>query len=142
MRSFLAVSVFAVCAAGLFLAISKPAAEADTEKMPPPVFRRATAFARSRPLREIPERTAIRPSVIPVETRGFDPQTTPASRQISNEEARPKPAAFGDPMAPPLLSFDGLADEDNVNAYGLLVFPPDANGDIGPGHYVQSANSL
>src|SRR5690606_12936320 len=46
------------------------------------------------------------------------------------------------PMPPPILSFDGLSDEDNVNAYGLLVFPPDANGDIGPGHYVQAVNSL
>ncbi len=52
-------------------------------------------------------------------------------------------AAFsGVPMPSPSLSFDGLANKDNVDAYGLLIIPPDMNGDVGPDHYVQIVNSL
>lgn len=46
------------------------------------------------------------------------------------------------PMPTPSLSFDGLANSDNVAAYNLLISPPDMNGDVGPNHYVQIVNSL
>ncbi len=45
-------------------------------------------------------------------------------------------------MPAPALSFDGLSNEDNAAAYGFRVIPPDANGDVGPHHYVQSVNVL
>lgn len=45
-------------------------------------------------------------------------------------------------MPEPLLSFDGLSNYQNVAEYGLLFIPPDMNGDVGPNHYVQIANSL
>lgn len=133
---------FALFAAVLFLSVTQPAAKADTDNISAPVFRRAEAFARSRPLREIQERKAIRPNVLPVEARGFDLQTTAVSPLIPSSEERTAAIIGTVPMPPPMLNFDGLSDEDNVNAYGLLVFPPDANGDIGPEHYVQAVNSL
>ncbi len=142
MKLAFAFVTFALAAATVLLTVTQPAAKADTDNISAPVFRRADAFARSRPLREIPARKAVRPAVLPVETRGFDPQTTAVSPMISGDDKRSAAIIGNVPMPPPVLSFDGLSDADNVNAYGLLVFPPDANGDIGPQHYVQAVNSL
>ncbi len=48
----------------------------------------------------------------------------------------------GAQMPAPTLSFDGLSSDDNFNAYGFRIIPPDTNGDVGLNHYVQSVNSL
>lgn len=45
-------------------------------------------------------------------------------------------------MPPPSLSFDGLSNFDNIDAYSLFIMPPDMNGDVGPDHYVQTTNAL
>jgi len=45
-------------------------------------------------------------------------------------------------MPAPSLSFDGLTNYDNIDAFNLLIIPPDMNGDVGPAHYVQTANAL
>jgi hypothetical protein len=42
----------------------------------------------------------------------------------------------------PLMSFDGLNNTDNFNAFGGRVNPSDDNGDVGPNHYVQQINLL
>jgi hypothetical protein len=42
----------------------------------------------------------------------------------------------------PALTFDGLNNFDNANAFGFRVLPPDTNGDVGPNHYVQMVNLL
>jgi hypothetical protein len=42
----------------------------------------------------------------------------------------------------PTLTFEGLGNEDNFNAFGFRVVPPDTNGDVGPNHYVQIVNLL
>ncbi len=46
------------------------------------------------------------------------------------------------PMPAPGLTFDGLSNYDNINAYSLLIIPPDITGDVGPNHYVQAVNAL
>lgn len=46
------------------------------------------------------------------------------------------------PMPAPSLSFDGIANRENNDAYGFAVIPPDMNGDVGPNHFVQSVNLL
>ena len=46
------------------------------------------------------------------------------------------------PMPATMLSFDGLTNFDNIDAYNALIIPPDTAGDVGPGHYVQAVNSL
>ncbi|MGH9160080.1 MAG: carboxypeptidase-like regulatory domain-containing protein [Vicinamibacteraceae bacterium] len=43
-------------------------------------------------------------------------------------------------MPSPLLSFEGLSNEDNVDQFGFGVLPPDTVGDVGPNHYVQAVN--
>ena len=42
----------------------------------------------------------------------------------------------------PLLTFEGLSDDDNATLLGFRVIPPDTNGDVGPNHYVQFINVL
>jgi hypothetical protein len=40
----------------------------------------------------------------------------------------------------PLLTFEGLSNQDNFNVFGFRVNPPDPNGEIGPNHYVEIIN--
>jgi hypothetical protein len=40
------------------------------------------------------------------------------------------------------LSFEGLSNQDNRDAFGFRVSPPDTVGDVGPNHYVQQVNLL
>ncbi len=42
----------------------------------------------------------------------------------------------------PLVSFEGVNNQDNASILGLYVIPPDTNGDVGPNHYVQTVNLL
>lgn len=49
---------------------------------------------------------------------------------------------FAVPMPAPSLSFDGISNRENNDAYGFAVIPPDMNGDVGPNHFVQSVNIL
>ncbi len=46
------------------------------------------------------------------------------------------------PMPVPTLSFDGISNRENNDAYGFAVIPPDMSGDVGPNHFVQSVNIL
>ena len=43
-------------------------------------------------------------------------------------------------IAAPLLTFEGVSNEDNFNIFGFRVNPPDPNGEIGPNHYVEMIN--
>jgi hypothetical protein len=43
-------------------------------------------------------------------------------------------------IAPPLLTFEGLSNQDNFNTFGFRVNPPDPVGDVGPNHYVEMVN--
>jgi hypothetical protein len=45
-------------------------------------------------------------------------------------------------IAPPLLTFEGISNQDNFNAFGFRVNPPDPVGDVGKNHYVQMTNLL
>jgi hypothetical protein len=45
-------------------------------------------------------------------------------------------------MPPTIVSFDGLSSQDNFNAFGGRVYPPDTNGAVGPDHYMQQTNLL
>ena len=40
----------------------------------------------------------------------------------------------------PLVSFEGLSNEDNFATFGFRVNPPDPVGDVGPSHYVEMVN--
>jgi len=40
----------------------------------------------------------------------------------------------------PLLTFEGLSNQDNFNLYGGRVNPPDPDGEVGPNHYLELIN--
>ena len=40
----------------------------------------------------------------------------------------------------PLLTFEGMANQDNFNVFGFRVNPPDPNGEVGPNNYVEMIN--
>lgn len=42
----------------------------------------------------------------------------------------------------PILNFEGLSGKDNKTEFGSPSIPSDANGDVGPLHYVQMVNNL
>lgn len=42
----------------------------------------------------------------------------------------------------PLLSFDGLTNDDNAAVIGGRIVPPDTQGDVGPNHYFQWINLI
>jgi hypothetical protein len=48
----------------------------------------------------------------------------------------------GGTTPPPLLSFEGISDDDNSRLLGFRVVPPDTQGDVGRDHYVQWVNLL
>lgn len=43
-------------------------------------------------------------------------------------------------ISAPLVNFEGLSNQDNLNIFGIRVNPPDPNGDVGPNHYVEMIN--
>ena len=43
-------------------------------------------------------------------------------------------------IAGPLVTFEGLSNQDNFDVLGLRVNPPDPVGDVGPNHYVEMVN--
>lgn len=51
--------------------------------------------------------------------------------------ARPSETATGS-MPPPLVSFEGVGNDEQQAAHGARTVPPDTVGDVGPNHYVQA----
>src|SRR5437773_12140380 len=145
-RILAAVLLVLAAAALVFLAVSPPAVAQPTARpqSPTPKFSTAVAFDVSPALRSLPR--IARP-------RTFPPDTI--------LEVRPEPAAKGPrvrqakgygadgvlrlcspaPTIPaPLLTFEGLSNQDNFNIFGFRVNPPDPNGEVGPNHYVEIIN--
>jgi hypothetical protein len=95
----------------------------------------AAAFDTSKPLREL-ARTANPSIARPVrEDRGpvVGARTHAADGALQSH--------VGSKAIPgPLANFEGLSNQDNFNAYGFRVNPPDTNGDVGPNNYVEMVN--
>src|SRR5205823_10505698 len=87
------------------------------------------AFSSSVVLEIRPERGPV------VQDKGFSGD---AAVQTSSQT----PAALVNALAipSPLLTFEGLSNQDNSNLFGFRVNPPDPNGDVGPNHYVEIVN--
>ena len=149
MKKLLFLSLILVSAA-CFIFV-RPAAHIDASPaaslISPPLTVRAEAFAVSSvDLRSRQPQSRL--NALPVVSK--EGVLSPEREGIPNS-GRVGPGGSGDgslvdfeavPMPTPTLSFDGLANIDNANAYGLLIMPPDMNGDVGPEHYVQVVNSL
>lgn len=138
------VKLLAVAALVLMAVAMAPAAYAQPSAGRPEVSQ-AVRFDVSPPLRDLARRI-VRPS-------GH------ANREVPNKipldlEQRYHPTPGGpDPLVEsggpavgntptPLISFDGLSDDDNAATVGFRVVPPDTEGDVGLAHYVQAVNSI
>jgi hypothetical protein len=104
-----------------------------TFKSPPPKFSTPAAFDVSPTLRELARHAKAPASAKLPPERG---------RAVTNHAFAGDGAlqSFSSPLAIPTPSanFEGLRNTDNPN--GILVNPPDPNGDVGPNNYVEMVN--
>src|SRR5882724_11868815 len=143
LRILAAVLLVLTAAALVFLAVSPPAVAQPTAHRQPltPKFSKAVAFDVSPALR----------SLALAKKHVADPSKLLEIRPEGGPRARSKGYKSGDgalqllkPAAPtipaPLLTFEGLSNQDNFNIFGFRVNPPDPNGEVGPNHYVEIIN--
>ena len=128
------------------------------EKSVTPVASKAVGFAISPALRDLPDPSRQRNTSIyspgEEDVREINEEnTTPVRRAINGAGLDPlvqtnllqqrgtnTPAVA---MPTPILTFEGMSSQDNLNASGgSTVMPPDTNGDVGPNHYVETTNFL
>jgi hypothetical protein len=130
-----------------FLAVSPPAAAQPTARpqSPTPKFSKAVAFDVSPALRSLPR--IARPRTFPPDTilevrperggsegpqaHGVKPYSTDGVLQLFN----PAPT-----IPAPLLTFEGMSNQDNFNVFGFRVNPPDPNGEVGRNYFVEMIN--
>jgi hypothetical protein len=146
-RILAAIVLVLTAVALVFLAVSPPASAQPTARTHPltPKFSKAVAFDVSPALRSLPR--VARPRMYPPNTVL---EVRPERRGSEGREAhRVKPySADGvlqmfnrTPTIPgPLLTFEGLANQDNFNIFGFRVNPGDPNGEVGPNNFVEMIN--
>src|SRR5882724_10916145 len=141
-RIMAAILLVMAAAALVFLAASPPAAAQRTARPQPltPTFSKAVAFDVSPAVRNLPP--ATRPLVVQPNTvlevrpeRGPEVQSKGYSGDGALQPFSPAPT-----IPAPLLTFEGLSNQDNFDLYGGRVNPPDPNGEVGPNHYVEIIN--
>ncbi|WP_157202659.1 hypothetical protein [Calidithermus chliarophilus] len=114
----------------------------------PPKFAEPKAFDVSRALRDMVGQASGEVSSDPDAVREIRPDRGPlptdqgfsgdAAVQRAMKPTRPGLQAAAIPA--PLLTFEGLSNQDNFNLFGFRVNPPDPVGDVGPNHYVEMVN--
>ena len=146
-RMLAAVLLVLTAAALVFVTVSPPASAQPTARPHPliPKFSKAVAFDVSPALRSLPR--VARPRMYPPNTVL---EVRPERRGSEGREAhRVKPySADGvlqmfnqTPTIPaPLLTFEGLANQDNFNIFGFRINPGDPNGEVGPNNFVEMIN--
>ena len=106
-----------------------------------PRFSKAVAMDVSRPVREIapPKVSKTTDGVRDVRPdRGPTAIDTGSAGDGALDAA--SRSAITAAIGAPLLSFEGLSNNDNFALYGGRVNPPDPVGDVGPNHYVEMVN--
>jgi hypothetical protein len=145
-RILAAVLLVLAAAALVFLAVSPPAVAQPSARPQPltPKFSTAVAFDVSPALRSLPR--IARPRTFPpdtiLEVRPEPAVKGPAVHRAKGHGADGVLQLFSSaPTIPaPLLTFEGLSNQDNFNIFGFRVNPPDPNGEVGPNHYVEIIN--
>src|SRR5437667_4084922 len=141
-RIMAAVLLILTAAAMIFIAASPPAVGQPTARTQPltPKFSTAVAFDVSPAVRDLPP--AARPLVFdPNKIVEVRPERGPVvqSKGYSGDAAL-QTLSSSLAIPAPLLTFEGLANADNLALYGFRVAPPDPVGDVGPNHYVEMIN--
>src|SRR5262245_301174 len=111
-----------------------------------PRWTKAVAFDVSAPLRTMAKSAAVNK---PVDEELKDIREERVMRAIRDRGHTPDGALQGPAgsfIAPnvaipaPLLTFEGVSNQDNFNIFGFRVNPPDPIGDVGLNHYVEMIN--
>src|SRR5439155_13451624 len=145
-RIMAAVLLILAAVALAFVAASPPAAAQPTARTQPltPKFSTPVAFDVSPALRDLPP--AARPLVFdPNKIVEVRPERGPEGPEVHRAKGHSADGALQlfspAPTIPaPLLTFEGLSNQDNFNLYGFRVNPPDPDGEVGPNHYVELIN--
>jgi hypothetical protein len=136
-----AVILISAAAAIAFAAASPPASAQPTARGNPltPKFSAAVAFDVSPALRDlVPSPKRFVPSSTVLEVR---PERGPEVRSKGYSGDGVLQLFSPGPVIPaPLLTFEGLSNQDNFNVFGFRVNPPDPNGEVGPNNYVEMIN--
>jgi hypothetical protein len=140
-----AVVLISAAAAMLFVAASPPASAQPTARTQPltPKFSAAVAFDLSPALRDLrPTARAFAPSfnleIRP--ERGPEVKDKGYSGDGALQAFKQGRTAAALAIPAPLLTFEGLSNQDNLSIFGGRVNPPDPNGEVGPNHYVEMIN--
>jgi hypothetical protein len=128
------------------------ASAAPLAKSPAPKFSTAAAFDKTPALRDMARSAAPRAAQSTSsdeEPRDIRPDRGPvaADRGFSGDGAiqgagalRAATTTVAQAIPSPLLTFEGVSNQDNFNLFGFRVNPPDPVGDVGPNHYVEMVN--
>jgi hypothetical protein len=129
-----------VLSAALIMAVgATPAGSAPAAHSPK--FTKAVAFDVSKPLRVLAKTARI-------EARDKDARMSPERGPTMKDKGYSGDAAVQDfsavsavaAIGATIANFEGLSQQDNFNATGRRVNPPDPVGDVGPNHYVEMIN--
>ncbi len=141
-----------VVGTGVLLVIALAPTGSAQASAPPslakPTFSQAAAFDTSKPLRELANSTASAATAKAADAsiKEVRPErAAPSIAESSSVAALSGDGAVQSAVAPttigaPLANFEGLSNQDNFNVFGFRVNPPDANGEVGPNHYVEMIN--
>src|SRR4051795_10486013 len=147
LRILVAVLLVLAAAALVFLTVSPPAVaqSAGRSQALTPKFSKAVGFDVSPAVRNLPH--IARPRTYPPNTiLEMRPERAGSEGPVAHRlRARGRDGALQlfnpAPNIPsPLLTFEGMANQDNFNVFGFRVNPPDANGEVGPNNYVEMIN--
>jgi hypothetical protein len=130
----------AVALGGMLVALSGlPAMAGPSLQTLHGTFTNAAAIDTSPTLRSLA--ASHRPSITGSGLRDIRPErgSVATDRGFSGDAARQATSPLAT-VGAPIASFDGLSNQDNFNAFGFRVNPPDPNGEVGPNHYVEMIN--
>src|SRR6266513_2370242 len=134
-----AVILMSAAAAMVFVAVSPPASAQPAARIHPltPKFSTAVAFDISPALRTLP--LAKKHVADPSNLLEIRPERGPRAQSKGYKSGDKALQTFSPALAiaAPLLTFEGLSNENNFSIFGFRVNPPDPNGEVGPNHYVE-----
>src|SRR5215471_11657334 len=147
LRILAAVLLVLTAAALVFLAVSPPAAaqpSLGTHALTPK-FSTAVAFDVSPALRSLPRiprpRTYAPDTILEMRPERGESEGPIAHRVRERSRDGALQLFQPTPTIPaPLLTFEGMSNQDNFNVFGFRVNPPDPNGEAGPNNYVEIIN--
>ena len=151
MNKTLTAKMQLVVLAGVVLAaLSGSTQTRPTSAAPSPKFSQAVAFDVSLPLSTLVKMGAG--GALPSAAKGDPIEVRPEGGPVSGRDKGYSgdgvlQSGYGSrirglaaTIPPPLITFEGLSNDDNFALFGGRVNPPDPVGDVGPNHYVEMIN--